>query len=96
MPNSEHIPDPAPQASSSDFHRIFDQQIDGLYLLSSRLTGDARRQSFVPGLQDSAQGNPVFKQWARRWTGMFLSSGRGNLTDSVVLARAVGRLHRGR
>jgi hypothetical protein len=65
MPNSEHIPDPAPQASSSDFHRIFDQQIDGLYLLSSRLPGDARRLSGASfpdcrirhrGIQSSSNG----------------------------------------
>jgi hypothetical protein len=26
MPNSEHIPDPAPYTSSGYFHRIFDEQ----------------------------------------------------------------------
>jgi DNA-directed RNA polymerase specialized sigma24 family protein len=69
MPNSDHIPDPAPYASSGDFHRIFDEQIDGLYLLSFLLTGDREKaeQCFVSALQDAAQGNPVFKPWARAW-----------------------------
>jgi hypothetical protein len=59
MPNSEHTPAPAPYPSSGDFHRIFDEQIDGLCLLSFLLTGDRERaeQGFVSELRDSAQGS---------------------------------------
>jgi hypothetical protein len=58
MPNSEHTPAPAPYPSSGDFHRIFDEQIDGLYLLSFLLTGDREKAEpcFVSELRDSAPG----------------------------------------
>jgi DNA-directed RNA polymerase specialized sigma24 family protein len=40
-----------------------------LYLLSFLLTGDRSmsEKCFVRGLDDSAKGNPVFKDWARSW-----------------------------
>jgi hypothetical protein len=59
----------AEYASSSDFCRIFDQQMDSLYLLSFLLTADREKaeQCFVSGLEDSVSGNRVFKEWAPAW-----------------------------
>ncbi len=56
-------------ASAADFCQIFNQEMDGLYLLSFLLTGDRVKaeQCFVSGLDDSVKGNPVFKEWARSW-----------------------------
>ncbi|HUA15933.1 MAG TPA: hypothetical protein VMG31_11585 [Verrucomicrobiae bacterium] len=43
--------------------------MDHLYLLSFLLTGDRRaaEKCFVSGLEDSRNGNPVFREWARSW-----------------------------
>ena len=69
MPETRHIPNPMPYASSGDFHRIFDEERDSLYRLSLLLTADHEKaqQCFVSGLEDSVKGNPVFKEWARSW-----------------------------
>lgn len=60
---------PTPYASGDDFRRIFDEDMNGLYLLSFLLTGDHEKaeQCFVSGLEDAVEGNPVFKEWARSW-----------------------------
>jgi DNA-directed RNA polymerase specialized sigma24 family protein len=41
-----------------------------LHLLARLLTGDEAQaeQVFVAGLEDSINGNPVFRQWARSWS----------------------------
>jgi hypothetical protein len=69
MPETRHIPNPTPYASSGDFHRIFDEERDSLYRLSFLLTADHEKaqECFVSGLEDSVKGNPVFKEWARSW-----------------------------
>ena len=69
MPEAKHITRPTPYASSSDFCRIFHEEIDGLYMLSFLLTAnhDKAEQCFVSGLEDSLKGNRVFKEWARSW-----------------------------
>ena len=43
--------------------------MDSLYLLSFLLTGEhsLAEKCFVRGLEDSQQGNPVFKEWALPW-----------------------------
>lgn len=56
-------------AAARDFCRIFEQEMNGLYLLSFLLTADKdlAEECFVGGLQDSA-GNPrVFREWAHSW-----------------------------
>lgn len=60
---------PGLYASSADFCRIFEKNMDRLYLLSLLLTGNhaAAEKSFVQGLGDSKEGNPVFKEWAESW-----------------------------
>jgi len=59
----------AEYASRGDFCRIFDQQMNSLYLLSFLLTADREKaeQCFVSGLEDSLGGNRVFKEWAHAW-----------------------------
>jgi DNA-directed RNA polymerase specialized sigma24 family protein len=43
--------------------------VDGIYLLSFLLTADREKAEhcLVAGLEDSINGNPVFKEWARSW-----------------------------
>jgi DNA-directed RNA polymerase specialized sigma24 family protein len=57
------------QTTSADFCQIFTEHMDSLYLLSLLLTADPEKaeQCFVAGLSDSAEGNPVFKEWALSW-----------------------------
>jgi DNA-directed RNA polymerase specialized sigma24 family protein len=56
-------------AVRADFCRIFQQDMNRLYLLSFLLTGDKAmaERCFIRGLDDSARGNPVFKEWAQAW-----------------------------
>ncbi len=60
---------PTPYATKSDFCKVFDQDMNSLYLLSLLLTADHQKaeQCFVAGLEDSVEGNRVFKEWARSW-----------------------------
>src|SRR5437660_3430630 len=57
-------------ATQDEFCRIFAEEENALYLLSLLLTADASKaeQCFVAGLEDSIQGNRVFKEWARAWS----------------------------
>jgi hypothetical protein len=69
MPELKEITTPTPYTTSSDFCRIFQEDMNGLYLLSLLLTGDCEKaeRCFVSGLEDSVEGSPVFKEWARSW-----------------------------
>jgi hypothetical protein len=69
MPEAKHTSSSTPYASSSDFGQIFDEDMEGFYLLSFLLTSDREKaeQCFVSGLDDALNGNPVFKEWARSW-----------------------------
>ena len=69
MPETKQIARPSPYASSADFHQIFEEDMNGLYLLSFLLTADREKaeQCFVSGLEDAVDGNPVFREWARSW-----------------------------
>ena len=69
MLEAKHITRAAAYANSDDFRRIFEEDMNSLYLLAFLLTGDREKaeQCFVAGLEDSAEGNPVFKEWARSW-----------------------------
>ncbi len=60
---------PTPFATSADFCRIFGEGMNSLYLLSFLLTADysIAEKCFVCGLEDSAKGNTVFKEWAQSW-----------------------------
>jgi hypothetical protein len=69
MAKTKHIPRPTPYASCAEFREVFDEDMNGLYLLSFLLTADGEKaeQCFVSGLDDAVEGNPVFKEWARSW-----------------------------
>src|SRR5260370_20270317 len=69
MPETKQITRPSQYASSEDFCRIFHADMNELYLLWFLLTADRAKaeQCFVSGLEDSVQGNHVFKEWARSW-----------------------------
>jgi DNA-directed RNA polymerase specialized sigma24 family protein len=59
----------SPYALRSDFCRIFESDMNSLYLLSFLLTGDRMiaEQCFVGGLHIAQEGNQVFKEWAESW-----------------------------
>jgi hypothetical protein len=69
MPEAKPMTRPTPYASSADFCRIFDEDMNDLYLLSFLLTADREKaeQCFVSGLEDAVESNPVFREWARSW-----------------------------
>ena len=56
-------------ATAADFEQIFTDEMSALYLLSFLLTGDREKAEdcFVTGIGECAQGNRVFKEWARSW-----------------------------
>jgi DNA-directed RNA polymerase specialized sigma24 family protein len=60
---------PSPYATSRDFGRIFENDMNRLHLLSFLLTGDhaVAEQCFVGGLHIAQEGNQVFKEWAESW-----------------------------
>lgn len=62
-------PETGRYATSADFCRIFQQDMNRLYLMAFLLTGNrsAAEECFVRGLDDAGAGNPVFKEWARSW-----------------------------
>ena len=69
MTDTKQIKRLTPYASSDDFRRVFEEDMNDLYLLSVLLTADREKaeECFVSGLEDSVEGNPVFKEWARSW-----------------------------
>ena len=56
-------------ATSSDFCRIYVEQVNSLYLLSLLLTADPQKaeQCFLSGFDESASNNSVFKERAHMW-----------------------------
>lgn len=65
---------PAKQESSAhslatDFCRVFEKDMNRLYLLSFLLTADHQLATdcFVRGLEDAMKSNGVFKEWAEAW-----------------------------
>src|SRR5580693_2213529 len=69
IPEAKHMTRSTTYASSGDFRGIFHEETDSLYRLSFLLTADHEKaeQCFVSGLEDSVNGSPVFKEWARSW-----------------------------
>jgi hypothetical protein len=57
-------------ATCRDFQQIFSEDMAGLHRLAFLLTADQAKaeQCFVAGLDESINGNPVFRQWARAWS----------------------------
>jgi DNA-directed RNA polymerase specialized sigma24 family protein len=56
-------------ATCQDFLRVFDEDMRGLYRLSFLLAGDPEKaeRCFVAGMEDCAEENQVFREWARIW-----------------------------
>ena len=69
MREEKHITRAGEYATTDDFRRIFDENMNSLYVLAFLLTADHVRaeRCFVSGLEDAIEGNPVFKEWARSW-----------------------------
>jgi DNA-directed RNA polymerase specialized sigma24 family protein len=57
-------------ATRNDFQAIFTEDMAGLHLLAYLLTADQDKAElcFVAGLEDSLEGNQVFREWARSWS----------------------------
>ena len=57
------------QATYEDFQQLFTEQMGPLHTLAYLLTADqtVAEACFVAGLEDSMDGNLVFRQWARSW-----------------------------
>jgi DNA-directed RNA polymerase specialized sigma24 family protein len=60
----------ADYATASDFSRIFQEDQSSLYLLAFLLTANHQQaeECLVAGIEDAANGNPVFRAWARSWS----------------------------
>ncbi len=58
-----------PYAIAADFCRIFEGDMNRMYLLSYLLTADRAmaEECFVRGLEDSIQSSRVFRDWAESW-----------------------------
>ena len=61
--------EPSPYATKSEFCRIFERDMNSLYMLSFLLTADrvTAEQCFVDGLHTAHERNHVFKGWAESW-----------------------------
>ena len=66
--NRKGMEEPADCATREDFCRLFEADMKPLYLLAFLLTANHAyaERCFVAGIDDAAEGNTVFKQWARR------------------------------
>ena len=85
-----NAPSQTQYASATDFCRIFERDMNRLYLLSLLLTADHElaENCFVAGLEDSQTGNPVFKEWARSW------ARRAIITNAIRMIRPRPEDHR--
>ena len=56
-------------AAASDFCQLFQDRMDGLYLLALLLTANHRQAEacFVAGLEDCTRASAVFRAWAETW-----------------------------
>jgi hypothetical protein len=61
--------EPARYATGPDYCRIFEKDMNRLYMLSFLLTADhlLAEKCFVQSLDDSARSNRVWKNWAQSW-----------------------------
>jgi hypothetical protein len=79
-------------ATQADFCQVFDQHMNSLYLLSFLLTADREKaeQCFVSGLEDSVEGNKVFREWARSWAGRMIIQNAVKMINPQPIARNSG------
>lgn len=61
--------DGKPNTTGTGFGQMSRQEMSGLYQLSFLLTRDHEKaeRCFVAGVEDFAQANPGFKEWAHSW-----------------------------
>jgi DNA-directed RNA polymerase specialized sigma24 family protein len=71
MPQADSNSTAKPQiyAPSTDFARVFREDMGSLHLLAFLLTADQEKaeKCFVSGLDDCVEGNNVFRDWALSW-----------------------------
>jgi len=67
--NRKETEEPVDCATREDFCRLFEAEMKPLYLLAFLLTANHAHaeRCFAAGIDDAAEGNTVFKQWARSW-----------------------------
>jgi hypothetical protein len=84
------IQGPGRYAIRADFCRIFQQDMNSLYLLSFLLTGNhsMAERCFVRGLDQSAKGNRVFKEWTQSWARRIIIRNAIQMIWSRAKARA--------
>jgi DNA-directed RNA polymerase specialized sigma24 family protein len=84
------IQGPGQYAIRADFCRIFQQEMNSFYLLSFLLTGDhsLAERCFVRGLEESAKGNRVFKEWAQSWARRIIIQNAIQMIRPQLKARA--------
>ena len=70
-------------ATREEFLKIFDEDMNTLYQLSFLLAGDHQKgeRCFVAGIEDCANENRVFREWARAWA------------KRVIVESAIRELH---
>ena len=56
-------------ATSTEFCRVFAENMNSMHLLSFLLTADLTKaeECFISGLEDCGKGGYVFREWARSW-----------------------------
>jgi hypothetical protein len=71
MPQTDSNPTAIPKiyATSTDFARVFREDMGSLHLLSLLLTADHGKaeECLVSGLDDCVEGNNIFREWTRPW-----------------------------
>jgi len=71
MPRTDSNSTAKPQiySTSTDFAKVFREDMGSLHMLSFLLTADHEKaeECFVSGLDDCVEGNDVFREWARSW-----------------------------
>jgi DNA-directed RNA polymerase specialized sigma24 family protein len=79
-------------ATQADFCQVFDQHMNSLYLLAFLLTADQEKaeRCFVSGLEDSVEGNKVFREWARSWAGRMIIQNAVKMINPQPIARNSG------
>ena len=83
---------PSPYTTRGDFCRIFEKEMNRLYLLSFLLTADEAiaEQCFVGGLHTAQEGNPVFKEWAQAWARRMIILNALRMIRPRLMASATG------
>ena len=71
MPRTDSNSTAKPQiySTSTDFAKVFREDMGSLHMLSFLLTANHEKaeECFVSGLDDCVEGNDVFREWARSW-----------------------------